>query len=316
MAASPEELNRKIKSLALGQGFCACGITRPEALEEDARALERWVAQGRHGRMEYMARNGDKRADARLLVQGARSVICLAHSYFTPLSKEVSRRTGIAKYALGEDYHTVLKDKMHALCAALKETAGDFSYRAFTDSAPVAERRLAQRAGLGWIGKSSLLILPDAGSYVFLSEIITELDIAPDAPFGPSRCGACRRCRIACPTGAIDDSGTIDARRCLSYATIELKEDIPADLAGKLGERIYGCDACLDACPWNGRPAQSDEPRLLPSDDLKTLRREDWLTMDPETFNRIFALSPLRRAGLDKIKRTAATALKNNLAGQ
>ena len=160
MSPSPEELCRQIQSLAFGQGFCACGIAPAEPLPEDARAIARWVEQGRNASLEYMARHADKREDIRRMVPGARSIICLAHSYLTDTSETVSRQTGVAKYALGEDYHTVLKDKMHRLCTELKKTAGEFSYRVFTDSAPVAERRLAQRAGLGWIGKSSQLILP------------------------------------------------------------------------------------------------------------------------------------------------------------
>lgn len=314
METDPKNLNRLIKSLALEQGFCACGVTQADFLEEDAQVLEKWVAEGRHGQMGYMARNREKRADARLLVEGAKSIVCLAHSYYTRESEEVSKRTGIAKYALGEDYHTVLKNKMHVLCAALKEAAGDFSYRAFTDSAPVPERRLAQRAGLGWIGKSSMFISPDAGSYLFLSEIVTDLDIAPDTPFEQNKCGSCRRCRMACPTGAIDGSGTIDARKCLSYATIELKEDIPEELARKLGGRIYGCDTCMDVCPWNKYAALTKEPCFQPSEYLSRMTREDWTKMDPETFGREFARSPMQRAGLDKIKSNVAAG-KKYLAG-
>ncbi len=310
----PKNLNQLIKSLALGQGFCACGVTRADFLEEDAQVLEKWVAEGRHGQMSYMARNREKRANVRLLVEGAKSIVCLAHSYYTRESEEVSKRTGVAKYAVGEDYHTVLKNKMHALCAALKEKTGDFSYRAFTDSAPVPERRLAQRAGLGWIGKSSMFISPDAGSYLFLSEIVTDLDIAPDTPFEQNKCGSCRRCRMACPTGAIDGSGTIDARKCLSYVTIELKENIPEKLACKLGGRIYGCDTCMDVCPWNKYAALTEEPCFLPSEYLSRMDREDWAKMDPETFEREFTRSPMQRAGLDKIKSNVAAG-KKYLAG-
>ena len=254
--------------------------------------------------MDYMARNPEKRADARLLVPGARSIIALAHSYLTPESREISRRTGVAKYALGEDYHKVLKDKMHALCSELKRSVGAFSYRVFTDSAPVAERRIAQRAALGWIGKSSLFIVPGAGSYVFLSEIITDLDIAPQTDTCPERCGACRRCRMACPTGAIGEQGTIDARRCLSYATIELKDPVPDPLAAHLQGRVYGCDACLDACPWNREAATTDEPRFQPLPLLRELRREDWLRLSPAVFRERLADSPLQRGGLDKIRST------------
>lgn len=304
----PEELNRTIKSLALAQGFCACGVSPAGYLEQDDRTLRQWVAQGRHGRMDYMARNQDKRADVRQLVPGARNVISLAHTYLTGTSESISRRTGVARYALGEDYHRVLKDKMHALCAEVKKAVGEFSYRVFTDSAPVAERRIAERAGLGWIGKSSALIVPGAGSYVFLSEIVTDLDIAPDRQRVAPRCGACRRCRMACPTGAIDEDGTIDARRCLSYATIELKDTVPPSLAARLNGRVYGCDACLDACPWNRSAATTDEPRLQPLPLFQHLQRKDWLTMPHETFERELAASAIQRAGLDKIRDTIRAA--------
>ena len=239
-----------------------------------------------------------------------KSIVCLAHSYLTDTSETVSRQTGVAKYALGEDYHTVLKDKMHRLCAELKKTAGEFSYRVFTDSAPVAERRLAQRAGLGWIGKSTQLILPGVGSYVLLSEIVTDLALPPDEPFPGSRCGACRRCQMACPTGALDGQGTLDARKCLSYATIESRDDLPEDLSEKLGGRVFGCDACLDACPWNRHAGRTGEPRLQPLSALTPLQKSQWLTLDKETFDRTFALSPLQRAGWEKIRRTAEKALK------
>ena len=305
MPANPEELNRTIKSLAFAQGFCACGIIQAQYLEQDDYALREWVAQGRHGQMDYLARNQEKRADIRLLVPGARSVIALAHSYLTVESRDISRRTGIAKYALGEDYHKVLKDKMHALCTELKKTAGEFSYRVFTDSAPVAERRIAQRAALGWIGKSSLFIVPGAGSYVFLSEIVTDLDIAPETDAQPNRCGACRRCRMACPTGAIDGQGTIDARRCLSYATIELKDPTPEALAEHLNGQVFGCDVCLDACPWNRQTTTTDEPRFQPLSLLRRIRRDDWTTMSEGTFRDELTNSPLQRAGLDKIRNTA-----------
>lgn len=308
MAMTPEELSRTIKSLAFAQGFCACGVSPADYLEQDDRALRQWVARERHGRMDYMARHQDKRADIRQLVPGARSVVSLAHSYLTETSEALSRRTGVAKYALGEDYHRVLKDKMHALCAELKKAAGAFSYRVFTDSAPVAERRWAERAGLGWIGKSSALIVPGVGSYIFLAEIVTDLDIAPDRQRIASKCGACRRCRMACPTGAIDDQGTIDARRCLSYATIELKESIPSSLASHLNGRVYGCDACLDACPWNRAAATTDEPRLQPLPLFRHLQRNDWPTLPHETFERELAASPVQRAGLDKIRDTIRAA--------
>lgn len=313
MDLTPETLNRHIKSLAAAQGFCACGITRAEPLAQDRGFLEKWLADGRQGEMGYLERHLEKRLDPRLLADHVKTIICLAHSYYTPTSPSVSASTGFAKYALGQDYHRILKDKMHTLCAALQTHTGPFPYRVFTDSAPVPERRLAQRAGLGWIGKSSMFIIPRAGSYLFLSEIFTPLDIAPDEPFTAHKCGACRRCQMACPTGAIDGSGAIDARKCLSYLTIEYKGNIPPEASGKLGHRVYGCDTCLDVCPWNKAPAATGEPAFQPLPTLARLRPQDWSQMDAETFQEQFSASPILRAGLDKIQRTAAL-VKNNLA--
>lgn len=305
-----KHLSARIKELAARHGFDACGISEACFLEESAPRLEKWLAQGHHGTMGYMERNFDKRLDPRLLVPGAKSIVSLLMNYFPSAALPHERRPNVplfAKYSYGEDYHVVLREKMHSICAALKSEAGDFSYRVFTDSAPVLEREWARRAGLGWIGKNSHLIIPQAGSYFFLSEIILDLPLEYDAPDTmQDRCGACRRCQMACPTGAIDGSRTIDASRCLSYLTIELKSEIPDSYVSKLGGRAYGCDACIDACPWNKFAKPSSQPRFSPQGNFLDLTCNEWLDMNEDTFTEKFSRTAFYRTGLDKIKSTIA----------
>lgn len=299
-------LSARIKELAAAHGFDACGISEACFLEESAPRLEKWLALGRNGTMDYMERNFDKRLDPRLLVPGAKSVVSLAANYYPSVRQTKSPGTPLfAKYSYGEDYHIVLREKMYSICDALKAEAGDFSYRVFTDSAPVLEREWARRSGLGWIGKNSHLIIPQAGSYFFLSEIILDLTLEYDAPQTmQDRCGACRRCRMACPTGAIDGSRTIDASRCLSYLTIEFKGEIPDKYAAKLGGVAYGCDACIDACPWNKFAKPSPEVRFSPPEGFLDMTCGDWLGMDTDTFKEKFPRSSFYRTGLEKIKST------------
>lgn len=303
-----KNLSTRIKELAASHGFDACGISEACFLEESAPRLEKWLAQGHHGTMGYMERNFDKRLDPRLLVPGAKSVVSLLTNYFPSELREHRPNAPVfAKYSYGEDYHIVLREKMHSICNALKSEAGDFSYRVFTDSAPVLEREWARRAGLGWIGKNSHLIVPQAGSYFFLSEIILDLPLEYDAPDTmQDRCGACRRCQMACPTGAIDGSRTIDASRCLSYLTIELKSEIPDSYVSKLGGRAYGCDACIDACPWNKFAKPSSQPHFSPLYGLLDLTCNEWLDMNEDTFTEKFSRTAFYRTGLEKLKSTIA----------
>ena len=288
-----KHLSARIKELAARHGFDACGISEACFLEESAPRLEKWLAQGHHGTMGYMERNFDKRLDPRLLVPGAKSIVSLLMNYFPSSALPHERRPNVpifAKYSYGEDYHVVLREKMHSICAALKSEAGDFSYRVFTDSAPVLD-----------------LIIPQGGSYFFLSEIILDLPLEYDAPDTmQDRCGACRRCQMACPTGAIDGSRTIDASRCLSYLTIELKSEIPDSYVSKLGGRAYGCDACIDACPWNKFAKPSSQPRFSPQGNFLDLTCNEWLDMNEDTFTEKFSRTAFYRTGLDKIKSTIA----------
>ncbi|MBQ5815440.1 MAG: tRNA epoxyqueuosine(34) reductase QueG, partial [Flavobacteriales bacterium] len=273
-------------------------------LQESEPHLKKWIDDGRAGSMAYMERNIDKRLDPSLLVEGSRSVISLLCNYY-PSSRQEKDCPTFASYAYGKDYHTVLKERMHLLCKLLKEEIGDFSYRVFTDSAPVLEREWARRAGLGVIGKSGMLISPTGGSYFFISEIICDLELEEDSPLPQQDiCKGCRKCQMACPTGAIDGSRSIDARRCLSYHTIESHDDIPRDIASRLSGRVYGCDICLEVCPWNrlARPTHIEE--FLINAHLRVMKKEDWEEIDQERFNEVFKDSPIKRAGIEKIRRT------------
>lgn len=301
---STGELSRLVKRLATSVGFDACGIVSACHLEESETHLKDWIEKGRHGSMSYMERNIDKRLDPRLLVDGARSIICLLCNYY-PSSRQEDDCPTFASYAYGKDYHTVLKERMHRLCKLLKEEIGDFSYRAFTDSAPVLEREWARRAGLGVIGKSGMLISPTTGSHFFISEIICDIELEYDTPLPQQDiCKGCRKCQMACPTGAIDGSRSIDARRCISYHTIESHDDIPRDIASCLSGRVYGCDICLEVCPWNrlSKPTHIEEFSI--NEHLRVMKKEDWEDMSDERFGEIFKDSPIKRAGIEKIRRT------------
>ncbi|MDD4820827.1 MAG: tRNA epoxyqueuosine(34) reductase QueG, partial [Flavobacteriales bacterium] len=298
-----EEINALVKKLSQQEGFFSCGVSSATYLPETDQHLKHWVSEGKNATMSYMERNADKRADPGLLVPEAKSVISLLMNYF-PKEIQDNNTPIFSKYAYGKDYHTVIKDKMHHICVALKKEIGEFSYRAFTDSAPVAEREWARRSGLGVIGKSGMLIVPQHGSYFFISEIIMDVAMSYDSPLPiQDICKGCRRCQMACPTGAIDGSRTIDARKCISFHTIESKEKIPDDIVAKMGNRVYGCDTCMDVCPWNRFAKSSEEDDFSPNEDILHLDKNSWLNMDDKYFEEKFALSAIKRTGLDRIKK-------------
>ncbi|HYC86347.1 MAG TPA: tRNA epoxyqueuosine(34) reductase QueG, partial [Chryseosolibacter sp.] len=240
-----EEASAFVKSTAVELGFSFCGISKAEFLEDEAPRLEEWLKRGYHGSMQYMENHFDKRLDPTLLVPGAKSVVSLLYNYFPEKDLADQSALRIAKYAYGEDYHFVVKDKLRAFLEVIRTNIGDVNGRVFVDSAPVMERVWAKRAGLGWIGKNSLLINRQQGSFFFLAELIIDLELAADGPV-KDYCGTCTACMDACPTDAIPDPYVVDASKCISYFTIELKEQIPQDVKGKFGDWIFGCDICQD----------------------------------------------------------------------
>jgi len=299
-----EKYAQIIKTQAKILGFDFCGIAKAEFLEEEAPRLESWLNQNYHGGMAYMANHFDKRLDPTKLVDGAKTVISLIYNYFPESTlPQGSSDLKIAKYAYGKDYHFVIKDKLKTLLQNLQEEIGEIDGRAFVDSAPVMERQWAQKAGLGWTGKNSLLLNRQMGSFFFLAELIIDLEVSPDSAMATDYCGTCTKCIDACPTDAIVESGVVDGSRCISYFTIELKEQIPQGMKGKFENWIFGCDICQDVCPWNRFSKPHQEAEFLPHQDLKNMTRRDWEEITQETFNRVFQKSAVKRTKLEGLAR-------------
>lgn len=291
-----------IKDQARRLGFDSCGIAKAEFLREEAPRLESWLKRGYHGEMTYMENHFDKRLDPTLLVPGARSVISLMYNYF-PEETQREDSYKISKYAYGEDYHRVIKDKLRELVTVLKAEIGDFHGRIFTDSAPVMERSWARRSGLGWIGKHSLLISKGKGSYFFLAEIICDLELQYDEPFATDHCGTCTRCLDACPTEAILPGNTVDGSRCISYFTIELRDEIPAEMKGTFEDWMFGCDICQDVCPWNRFSVKHRERRFDAQRETIKYSKREWEEITEDVFNDIFKNSPVQRTKFTGLKR-------------
>ncbi len=341
MNSSIEERTLILKEAALRHGFMGVGISRAEFMEPEARNLEAWLAKGYHGEMAYMANHFDMRVDPTKLVPGAKTVVSLMYNYFpgNPSSgvehahedvhlKERMPETGyqmpdsetqemstqgistdsikISRYAYGEDYHKVVRRKLKALVSELKVALGDFHGRVFVDSAPVMERDWAKRSGQGWIGKNTLLIHPRKGSYFFLAEIILDVEFEYDHPMR-DHCGTCTRCIDACPTDAISPEGyVLDGSKCISYLTIELKSNIPESFKGQMQDWIFGCDICQEVCPWNRFAIPHHEPAFNRNETTQQLGSQDWIEMTDDIFNDLFGKTPMKRAGLQKLKDSIA----------
>ncbi|WP_291786255.1 tRNA epoxyqueuosine(34) reductase QueG [Cecembia sp.] len=302
-----------IKAEAKSLGFDFCGIAKADFLEEEAPKLEAWLKQNYHGEMAYMANHFDKRLDPRLLVDGAKTVVSLIYNYYP--SKKLPENAGdykIAKYAYGEDYHFVIRDKLKLMLQNLQTEIGEIGGRAFVDSAPVMERQWAEKAGIGWQGKNSLLLNRQMGSFFFLAELIIDLEVCPDAPMVKDYCGTCTRCIDACPTDAIVQPGVVDGSKCISYFTIELKDQIPQEVKGMFENWVFGCDICQDVCPWNKFSIAHKEPRFDPHPDILDFSKADWEEITEETFARVFKKSPLKRTKYSGLKRNVDFLKKNN----
>jgi epoxyqueuosine reductase len=297
-----QKYSQLIKAEALRLGFSTCGIAKADFLEDEAPRLERWLKDGYHGEMQYMENHFDMRLDPRLLVDGAKSVISLSYNYF-PEQQQNSDSYKLSKYAYGEDYHHVVKSKLKELHDFIQEEIGEIDGRAFVDSAPIMERAWAEKAGLGWNGKHSLLIQKELGSYFFLSELILELELEYDIPFTTDHCGTCTKCIDACPTEAILPNNTVDGSKCISYFTIELKNEIPNDVKGKMEDWMFGCDICQDVCPWNRFSTPHQEPLFSPHPELIQMTKRDWEEITEDVFKKVFKKSAVKRAKFSGLER-------------
>jgi epoxyqueuosine reductase len=291
-----------IKSTAASLGFSFCGISKAEFLADEAPRVEEWLKRGYQGKMSYLENYFDKRLDPALLVPGAKSVISLLFNYYPSKDLAVNAELKIAKYAYGEDYHFVVKDKLKLLIDAIRENIGEVNGRAFVDSAPVLERAWAQRSGIGWIGKNSLLVNRQQGSFFFLAELIIDLELDYDGPI-KDYCGTCTACMDACPTDAITEPYVVDGSKCISYFTIELKEELPGDVKGKFENWIFGCDICQDVCPWNRFSRPNTEQKFQPHSSLESMTKNDWKEITEQVFHTIFRNSAVKRTKFEGLKR-------------
>lgn len=289
-----------VKSIAKDLNFDFCGVSKAVFLEEEAPKLETWLKRGYQGQMGYLENHFEKRLDPTKLVPGAKSVVSLIYNYY-PEERYETDSPKIAKYAYGQDYHHVIKQKLHDFFERLKEQVGEISGRVFVDSAPVHERAWAARSGMGWVGKNTLLLNREMGSFFFLAELIVDLELVPDGPM-KDYCGTCSRCMDACPTDAIPEPYVVDGSKCISYLTIELKEAIPEEFQGKMEGWAFGCDICQDVCPWNRFSKPNQEPTFKPQ-GWEQFSELDWSELTEGTFRKVFKKSAVKRtkyAGLQR----------------
>jgi epoxyqueuosine reductase len=290
-----------IKEEAERLGFMSCGISKAEFLEEEAPRLENWLNQNMHGEMQYMENHFDKRLDPTKLVPDSKSVVSLLLNYF-PSEEQNQDSYKISKYAYGTDYHFVIKDKLKALLHFISESIGDVNGRAFVDSAPVLDKAWAAKSGLGWMGKHSNLLTKQSGSFYFIAELIIDLELDYDHPV-KDHCGSCTACIDACPTQAIVDPYVVDGSKCISYFTIELKNELPSSAQGQFDDWMFGCDVCQDVCPWNRFSRSHREPLFNPNPELLSMTKKQWEEITEEVFQSIFQKSAVQRTKFSGLKR-------------
>lgn len=291
----------KIKQEAKRLGFLNCGISKVEFLAQEAPRLEKWLKKNMNGNMQSMENNFDKRLNPALLVNGAKSVISLLYNYY-PETKQIENTYKIAKYAYGNDYHYVIKYKLKDLLKYIKAEIGEINGRVFIDSAPVMDKVWAAKSGLGWIGKNSNLITKQVGSFYFVAEIIIDLELNYDNPT-TDHCGNCTACIDACPTQAIVQPYLVDGTKCISYFTIELKDQLPLEMKGKFNDWAFGCDICQDVCPWNKFSTPHNEPLFKTNPEKLNFTKQDWLEITEETFKKVFKNSAVKRTNFEGLKR-------------
>lgn len=302
---------RQIQTYAVEQlGFLDLSIAKAELMEPEAKRLEAWLSQGHHAQMSYMENHFDLRVDPRKLVDGAKSVISLSYNYYNDQAEQAADAPKISMYAYGKDYHKLIRKKLQLLLEWIREEVGEVHGRGFVDSAPIMERDWARRAGLGWVGKHTLMISKRQGSYFFLAELISDLEYEDEVAEATDHCGSCTRCIDACPTDAITPAGyMLDAAKCISYLTIELKENMPEEHQEQLEGWMFGCDICQQVCPWNRFSTNHVEPKFMPAAELMQKTKQDWQVLEEPDFESLFAGSAVRRAGYQKLKDNIRAAI-------
>ncbi|TPN86045.1 tRNA epoxyqueuosine(34) reductase QueG [Aquimarina algicola] len=299
---SKTQYTQLIKDKAKRLGFLSCGVSKAEFLEQEAPRLEKWLNQNMHGEMKYMENHFDKRLDPTKLVEGSKSVVSLLLNYFPSAGQQDPEAPKISKYAYGTDYHFVIKDKLKQLLFFIQEEIGDVHGRAFVDSAPVLDKAWAAKSGLGWIGKNSNLLTRQVGSFYFIAELIIDLELEYDTPV-TDHCGTCTACIDACPTQAIVEPYVVDGSKCISYFTIELKDEIPSGYKNKFDDWMFGCDVCQDVCPWNRFSKPHNEPLFNPKPELLEMSKKDWQEITQEVFSKIFQKSAVKRTKFSGLQR-------------
>jgi len=298
-----EKYTQFIRDEAYKLGFSFVGFAKAERMDVEAKRLEAWLNKGLHGQMNYLENHFDKRIDPTLLVDGAKTVVSFMFNYHNPEKQTDETAPKISMYAYGEDYHHVIKNKLKSLLEIINSQIGEVNGRAFVDSAPVLERDWANRAGVGWVGKNTLIINPKAGSNFFLAELIIDIELAPDAPM-KDYCGTCTKCIEACPTNAIAPNGyLLDSTKCISYLTIELRDALPIEYQDKMENWMFGCDICQDVCPWNRFATKHSELAFEPTEDLLSMKKNEWLEITKEVFNHLFKKSAVKRTKFAGLKR-------------
>lgn len=301
MINSKAQYSNLIKTEAKRLGFLSCGISKAQFLEKEAPRLENWLNKNMHGEMRYMENHFDKRLDPTKLVEGSKSVVSLLLNYY-PNQEQIANSYKLSKYAYGTDYHFVIKDKLKLLLSFIQEKIGEVEGRAFVDSAPVLDKAWAAKSGLGWIGKHSNLLTQKVGSFYFIAELIIDLDLEYDTPV-TDHCGSCTACIDACPTQAITEPYVVDGSKCISYFTIELKENIPTEFRGKFDDWMFGCDVCQDVCPWNRFSKSHSEPLFNPHPELLAMTKKDWEEITEDTFKKVFKKSAVKRTKFSGLTR-------------
>ncbi len=301
-----------IKKWALELGFASMHVAKAQRLEKEAERLKEWLGMGYHGSMKYMENHFEKRVDPTQLVPGAKSVIIFTFNYYTVKKQLDPEAPKIAMYALGKDYHNIIRKKLNQLKAKIDDEWGETIGRGFVDSAPVLERDWAEKAGAGWKGKNTLLIHPKRGSYFFLASLITELELPEDQPI-KDYCGTCRKCIDICPTDSILEEGyTMDASKCISYLTIEKRDELPTEFKGKMENWMFGCDLCQQVCPWNRFSQEHSESELQANENILEKSKEEWLTLEQEEFSDLFRGSAVKRTKYKGLKRNIEFLTENH----